>query len=95
MPGQEPTGYNRRLQEPAQGRFLLEVSAGFLLILVGIIGLILPVMPGWVFIISGFALLSRHFRWARKGWIGVRRLRVYLVRRWKRRKLPAGASPNT
>lgn len=75
--------------ELSRVRVLLEVVTGFLLILTGLLGLVLPVMPGWVFIISGFALLSRHFRWARRGWVGVRRLRIYLMRRWRRRKMPA------
>ena len=30
------------------------------LILIGIVGLILPVMPGWVFIIPGLVILSDH-----------------------------------
>ncbi|MCC7154591.1 MAG: PGPGW domain-containing protein [Bryobacterales bacterium] len=44
---------------------LLEVSAGAGLVVLGIAGLILPVMPGWVFLIPGLMILSRHFRWAK------------------------------
>lgn len=45
---------------------LLEVAAGVGLILVGIVGLILPIMPGWVFIIPGLLILGRHFHWANR-----------------------------
>lgn len=44
----------------------LRIIAGFLLILVGLIGWLLPIMPGWPFILLGLALLSRHFHWARR-----------------------------
>lgn len=45
---------------------LLELAAGAGLVVLGIAGLILPVMPGWVFLIPGLMILSRHFRWARR-----------------------------
>ena len=41
-------------------------AGGFLLVLVGIAGLILPVMPGWIFLIPGLALLAERFHWARR-----------------------------
>jgi hypothetical protein len=37
---------------------------GFLLVAVGLAGLVLPVLPGWVLIIAGFAVLSREYSWA-------------------------------
>jgi hypothetical protein len=40
---------------------------GFALIAVGLAGLILPILPGWVLIIGGFAVLSREYSWARSG----------------------------
>lgn len=30
---------------------------GILLIILGITGLVVPVMPGWIFIIAGFAMM--------------------------------------
>jgi uncharacterized protein YqgC (DUF456 family) len=39
--------------------------AGFLLILVGLVGLALPIMPGWVFIIPGLVILGERWTWAR------------------------------
>jgi uncharacterized protein YqgC (DUF456 family) len=47
-------------------RKLIEVLGGVGLILIGIVGLILPVMPGWVFIIPGLVVLSRHYGWAQR-----------------------------
>jgi Putative transmembrane protein (PGPGW) len=37
---------------------------GFLLVGLGLAGLVLPVLPGWVLIIGGFAVLSREYSWA-------------------------------
>ena len=33
--------------------------------IVGIIGLIMPIMPGWIFLIPGLIILSDYFAWAR------------------------------
>lgn len=33
--------------------------------ILGIAGLILPVMPGWVFLIPGLIILADYFTWAR------------------------------
>ena len=38
--------------------------AGWGAILVGIIGLILPIMPGWIFIFIGLVILSSEYVWA-------------------------------
>jgi hypothetical protein len=46
---------------------------GFALIGLGFAGLVLPVMPGWVLIIAGFAVLSREYSWARSGLAFARR----------------------
>ena len=37
---------------------------GTLLVLIGIAGLVLPVLPGWLLIIAGLAVLRTEFRWA-------------------------------
>ncbi|HVW34513.1 MAG TPA: PGPGW domain-containing protein [Acidimicrobiia bacterium] len=65
---------------------------GFLLVALGIAGLLLPVLPGWVFIIAGFAVLSREYSWAQSALAYARRkaaeggegIRV-LTRRMRRR----------
>ncbi|MCA1842191.1 MAG: PGPGW domain-containing protein, partial [Actinobacteria bacterium] len=43
------------------------------LICIGIAGLVLPVLPGWVLIIGGFAVLSREYSWAASGLAFARR----------------------
>jgi uncharacterized protein (TIGR02611 family) len=55
----------------ALARFLIRSTrravitlAGFVLVCVGLAGLVLPVLPGWVLIIGGFAVLSREYSWA-------------------------------
>jgi uncharacterized membrane protein YbaN (DUF454 family) len=42
-------------------RAMVRIVSGIGLLLVGIVGLILPVMPGWVFIIPGLMILSDYF----------------------------------
>jgi len=44
---------------------VLRLTAGWLLIVVGIIGLVVPVLQGILFILSGLAVLSTESRWAR------------------------------
>lgn len=45
---------------------LLRTSTGGFLVVMGLIGLFVPVMPGWLLIIPGLALLAREFVWARR-----------------------------
>jgi uncharacterized membrane protein YbaN (DUF454 family) len=40
---------------------ILKIIAGCGLVLLGVIGLILPVMPGWIFLIPGLIILGEHF----------------------------------
>ncbi|MCE5308903.1 MAG: hypothetical protein LLG20_14790 [Acidobacteriales bacterium] len=42
-------------------RKLLRPLLGLSLVLIGIIGLILPVMPGWIFVIPGLVILGDYF----------------------------------
>lgn len=39
---------------------------GILLILVGVVGLALPILPGWLLIFAGFAVLSTEYVWAER-----------------------------
>jgi len=64
----------RTVDVRAVGRFLVRGTrravltlTGFVLIGLGIAGLVLPVMPGWILIIAGFAVLSREYSWAQSG----------------------------
>lgn len=42
-------------------RAILRISFGIALVLVGIVGLILPIMPGWIFLIPGLVILGDYF----------------------------------
>jgi uncharacterized membrane protein YbaN (DUF454 family) len=42
-------------------RKTIRVSTGVGLVILGILGLILPIMPGWVFLIPGLLILSEYF----------------------------------
>jgi len=42
-------------------RRTLRIAAGIGLVLLGIVGLILPIMPGWVFVIPGLLILADYF----------------------------------
>jgi uncharacterized membrane protein YbaN (DUF454 family) len=39
---------------------------GYFFLLLGIAGLVLPVLQGWLFIAIGLIILSRHAAWARR-----------------------------
>jgi uncharacterized membrane protein YbaN (DUF454 family) len=42
-------------------RAILRITSGIGLVLIGVIGLILPVMPGWIFLIPGLVILADYF----------------------------------
>lgn len=42
-------------------RAVVRIASGIGLVIIGIIGLILPVMPGWVFVIPGLMILADYF----------------------------------
>ena len=42
-------------------RHVFRIIGGFVLVAVGIVGLILPIMPGWIFIVPGLVLLADYF----------------------------------
>jgi len=42
-------------------RRILRLATGIGLVILGIAGLILPIMPGWVFLIPGLIILSDFF----------------------------------
>lgn len=51
---------------PSRLRIVLEWITGILLVVLGIIGILLPVMQGLIFLIPGLAVLSRHSELARR-----------------------------
>jgi uncharacterized membrane protein YbaN (DUF454 family) len=44
-----------------QLRKILRTIFGIILVLLGVTGLILPIMPGWIFLIPGLIILSDYF----------------------------------
>lgn len=42
---------------------ILRYASGIGLVLLGIIGLILPIMPGWIFLVPGLMILSEEIPW--------------------------------
>lgn len=42
------------------------IAAGWLMLLLGLAGLVLPFLPGWLFIIAGLLLLSGEYVWAHR-----------------------------
>ncbi|HWB86395.1 MAG TPA: PGPGW domain-containing protein [Bryobacteraceae bacterium] len=55
---------------------------GWVLVVVGAIGLIVPIMPGWIFLIPGLVILSDRFVWARRllDWVKKRKYGRYFDR---------------
>lgn len=43
---------------------IARITAGGVLLALGLVGLVLPVMPGWLLIIPGLSLLAGEFVWA-------------------------------
>jgi hypothetical protein len=48
------------------GKRVAVTIAGFVLVLAGIAGLLLPIVPGWLLIIPGLALLATEYVWAQR-----------------------------
>ncbi len=42
-------------------RKLLRIITGIILVFIGILGLLLPILPGWVFLIPGLLILAEFF----------------------------------
>ena len=60
----------------------LRIGIGFGLMLVGLLGWILPIVPGWAFMIPGLMLLGREFHWARR------------TLQWLKDRIPKKSVPN-
>ena len=56
---------------------------GFGLLAVGLAGLVLPLLPGWLLIIAALAVLATEYGWARRAMEEARRHAVN-ARRWSR-----------
>jgi hypothetical protein len=65
---------------------ILKIGVGLGLILIGLVGLLLPVMPGWAFIIPGLIILAEYFP-------AVRRLLDWAKSRLEDVRTRTGGSP--
>jgi Putative transmembrane protein (PGPGW) len=66
---------------------------GLALVCLGIAGLVLPILPGWILIIAGFAVWSREYSWAASGLAFARRHAARSgnkLRSMARRRRPVG-----
>ena len=61
----EPGFEDSRIRRPLIARIVL-VMVGSVLLVGGVAGLLLPIVPGWLMIIPGLAILSTEFVWARR-----------------------------
>jgi uncharacterized protein len=81
-----PTESTAPVPEPPGGRVgrWIRQSAGWALIVLGLIGLVVPVLQGVLFLFLGLSMLSADSAWARR-----------LLRRLKRRQgeRPQGSAP--
>ncbi len=57
----EPVDVEQTIPPQTGWRAIVRIISGIALLAVGIVGLILPVMPGWVFIIPGLMILADYF----------------------------------
>ena len=67
--------FSTKLNLVASLRHLARLLLGIGLVILGIVGLILPVMPGWIFLIPGLVILADYFP-------PIRRLVEYMKQRF-------------
>lgn len=71
------------------------IAGGFLLLTLGLAGLVIPVLPGGALFVLGLGILARHFHWARQWLHRVNRLRHRLSESLRRlRGRPAEPTPS-
>ncbi len=64
-------------------RKTLRLATGIGLVVLGILGLILPIMPGWVFLIPGLIILSDFFPPVKRVLEWAKRKSVEMKGRWE------------
>ena len=79
-------------------RKVVDWIVGLALLLLGLVGLVMPVLQGWLFILAGLAVLSSHSRWAHLIYEKLksmgRKVRDRVVSRRDRSKAPAVRGPD-
>ena len=82
----------KRLKHPHPVLRIIRLAAGILLLVLGIIGGLLPIIQGWIFVLPALALLAPESRFIRKLIIRLRtKLRLRRLRK-RRSPTPAGAA---
>lgn len=66
-------GHTRERLSP-RGRVAFDGVVGLALIAIGVISGFVPILQGWVFVLAGLAVLSKHSRLARRLFEWVRRM---------------------
>src|SRR5262245_7131206 len=82
----------KRIKHPHPVLRVTRLIVGILLILMGVIGSLLPILQGWMFLIPGLGLLAPESRRIRKLVVWLR-ARLRLRRFRKRRRQAASATP--
>ena len=54
----------------------IRVFIGWFYVTIGIVGIIVPIMPGWIFLIAGGSIL--HWKWVR---LLVEKVKVFFIRK--------------
>jgi uncharacterized protein (TIGR02611 family) len=67
-------------------RRVVVTVVGFALLAVGLAGMVLPVLPGWLLILAALAMLATEYSWARLALESARR-RAVSTSRWARHSL--------
>ncbi|MGH2727983.1 MAG: PGPGW domain-containing protein [Actinomycetota bacterium] len=61
---------------------------GFVLLLAGLAGLALPLLPGWLLLIAGLAVLGTEYMWARRMLDEAKKRAKQAAEKVRRRKRP-------
>lgn len=88
MQSESKESFWRRLV--VKSRFF-RLVVGWICVLIGVSGIILPILPGIPFLVAGLALLSTEHRWVRRLLVWTKRK---LGRWWPRQiQIPRGTAP--
>lgn len=82
---------SNQLARPRRPVSLWRTAVGWALVCAGILGMILPIIPGVPLLIGGLVILSARYRWAAVGLRWLKR-KVRQVADRKKQKETAGAS---
>ena len=59
-------GRQTRQRLGPRGRVVFDWVVGLVLIAIGVVGGFIPILQGWIFILAGLAVLSKHSRLAHR-----------------------------